>query len=59
MTRKNTILITIDCLRADHLSGYGYERKTSPFMDSLLAKGTKFENAFANGPFQLLRFYLF
>lgn len=49
--KKNVILVTIDCLRADHLSCYGYGRKTSPFIDFLSAKGMRFENAFANGPF--------
>src|SRR5690606_10495123 len=37
--RKNVILIIIDALRSDHLSLYGYERKTSPFLDSLHASG--------------------
>lgn len=53
---RNAILVTIDCLRADHLSCYGYERKTTPFMDYLAAKGIKFENAFANGPFTVASF---
>jgi arylsulfatase A-like enzyme len=35
----NIVLITIDTLRADHLSCYGYERKTSPNMDSLDTQG--------------------
>jgi len=29
----NLILISIDTLRADHLSVYGYDKKTSPFLD--------------------------
>ncbi len=33
---KNVILIIVDALRADHLSAYGYRRKTSPFLDSLI-----------------------
>ncbi|RPD50728.1 sulfatase-like hydrolase/transferase [Paracnuella aquatica] len=33
---RNVILILIDGLRADHLSTYGYTRKTTPFLDSLL-----------------------
>lgn len=36
---KNVILITIDCLRYDHLSFTGYQRETTPFLDSL--KGYK------------------
>jgi arylsulfatase A-like enzyme len=41
----NVIVIVVDTLRADHLSSYGYERETSPFMDSLAAEGVRFENA--------------
>jgi arylsulfatase A-like enzyme len=32
----NVVLITVDCLRRDRLSAYGYERTTTPFLDSLL-----------------------
>ena len=35
----NILLVTIDTLRADHLSCYGYHRKTSPNMDALAAQG--------------------
>ena len=37
--KKNVIVIVIDALRSDHLSLYGYERETSPFLDSLYAIG--------------------
>lgn len=47
-TGQNIVLITIDTLRADHLSGYGYHRATSPFLDSLAARGTLFSNAWAS-----------
>ena len=40
----NTLLITADTLRADHLSGYGYWRPTSPRLDRLAAEGVRFEN---------------
>jgi len=43
----NIVLITIDTLRADHLSCYGYERKTSPNIDKIAKKGTIFKNAIA------------
>lgn len=43
----HVFLITIDTLRADHLSCYGYPRKTSPFLDSLAKKGVFFEKAIA------------
>jgi arylsulfatase A-like enzyme len=46
----DTILITVDALRADHLSQYGYERETMPVLDDFFAEDTtRFENAFANG----------
>ena len=33
--KKNVILISIDCLRADHLAINGYERNTTPFLSSI------------------------
>ena len=44
----NVLLISLDACRADHLSMYGYHRKTSPFLDELASKGIRFENAFVN-----------
>lgn len=41
----NVLILTVDTLRADHLSGYGYERNTSPNIDKLMAEGTRFEQA--------------
>ena len=43
----NIILITIDTLRADHLSCYGYERKTSPNIDKIANNGIIFKKAIA------------
>ncbi|HYC54799.1 MAG TPA: sulfatase [Candidatus Binatia bacterium] len=40
----NVIVISIDSLRADHLSAYGYERPTSPTMEAMAARGVLFEN---------------
>jgi arylsulfatase A-like enzyme len=45
--RPNIVLITIDTLRADRLGCYGYHRETSPFIDTLAARGTTFTNAYA------------
>jgi arylsulfatase len=45
--RPNIVLLTIDALRADHLSCYGYERNTSPFIDSLASDSLLFENAYS------------
>lgn len=36
---QNIILIHADALRADHVSGYGYNRKTTPYIDSLIDAG--------------------
>jgi arylsulfatase A-like enzyme len=41
----NVLLISIDTLRADHLGAYGYERDTSPFIDSLARRGVRFDDA--------------
>lgn len=46
---KNVILITIDSLRAGHLSCYGYEKETSPNIDKLAEKGILFKQAISNG----------
>lgn len=42
--RPDVVLVVIDTLRADRLSCYGYERPTSPFLDSLAEEGTLFED---------------
>ena len=42
----NIILIVVDCLRADHLSSYGYSRETSPNMDDAAAAGIFYKNAY-------------
>jgi len=47
----NIILITIDTLRADHLSCYGYYRNTSPKMDKIAKGGVLFQNAIASSSF--------
>src|SRR5439155_13642158 len=38
------LYIDVDSLRPDHLGCYGYHRKTSPVIDSLASRGTRFEN---------------
>jgi arylsulfatase A-like enzyme len=49
-TLPNIILITIDALRADHLSCYGYPFPTSPHMDGLAKKSIVFDYAFCTLP---------
>lgn len=50
--KPNIVLITIDALRADHLSAYGYPRRTSPALDRLAQQpgATRFHNAWAHAP---------
>jgi len=48
--QSNILLITIDTLRADHLSAWGYPRKTSPFIDQLAAQGVRFDQATVQWP---------
>jgi len=37
--KRNVIIISIDCMRADHLSFRGYPRDTTPFLTGLAAAG--------------------
>ncbi len=46
--RPNILLFTIDTLRADHLGTSGYHRSTSPNLDALAARGTRFERAYSS-----------
>jgi len=46
-TDTNLLFILIDTLRADRLSMYGYERATSPFLDSVAASGVRFDRHLA------------
>ncbi|HEY7698038.1 MAG TPA: sulfatase-like hydrolase/transferase, partial [Vicinamibacteria bacterium] len=46
----DVLLITVDTLRPDHLSAYGYPRKTSPAIDELASKGVLFDLAFTYWP---------
>lgn len=48
--KPNLVVITIDTLRADHLSCYGYPKPTSPRIDDLAAKGVLFEKTFSPEP---------
>lgn len=48
MSKPDIVLIVADSLRSDHLSCYGYERNTTPFLDSLADRGEKFERVYAN-----------
>jgi arylsulfatase A-like enzyme len=43
--RPNVLIITVDTLRADRMSGYGYERPTTPNLDRLMRSGVRFTQA--------------
>ncbi len=46
----NVLLITIDCLRADHVGSYGYHRRTTPALDALAADGIRFSEDYSTAP---------
>jgi len=46
----NVVLITIDTLRADHVSSYGYHLRTTPTIDALAEEGARFERAYSPIP---------
>lgn len=50
----NILLISIDTLRADHVSSYGYDRVTSPNLDRWVAeRGVLFDTVVASSPWTL------
>jgi arylsulfatase A-like enzyme len=50
---KNVVLISLDTLRADRMSLYGAERRTTPVIDELARRGVRFTNAFSPSPWTL------
>ncbi len=51
--RPDIVLVSIDSLRADHLSSYGYHRPTTPHLDDLAEDGLRFTRARAASPWTL------
>ena len=47
------IVISIDTLRADHLSAYGYQKMKTPAFDQLAADGVVFDRAYSHAPLTL------
>lgn len=47
--QRSIILVTVDCLRADHVGFMGYKRPTTPFLDSLAAESSVFPRAIVAG----------
>jgi arylsulfatase A-like enzyme len=49
-TAPNIVLVTVDALRSDHVSSYGYARNTTPNLDGLAAQGARFLQASTTSP---------
>ena len=47
--RKSVILVTVDCMRADHCGFMGYQRPTTPFLDGLAGESFVFPTAIVAG----------
>lgn len=51
--RPNLVLVSLDTLRADHLSLYGYSRETSPEMAAIARDALVFDRALASATWTL------
>ena len=49
-TQPSILVMSVDALRTDRLSCYGYERPTSPEIDHLLARGARFSDPYTVEP---------
>ncbi|MGH9536284.1 MAG: sulfatase [Terriglobales bacterium] len=49
MKPRSLVLITVDCLRADHVGFLGYPRPVTPFLDSLAESSLVFSDAIVAG----------
>jgi arylsulfatase A-like enzyme len=49
----NVLLVVLDTVRADRLSLYGYERRTSPALERAAKRGIRFDEARATAPWTL------
>ncbi|MFW9942197.1 MAG: sulfatase-like hydrolase/transferase [Candidatus Thorarchaeota archaeon] len=52
----NVILITMDALRSDHLSCYGYQNVKTPSIDSIAERGVLFNRAISQSPWTIPSF---
>jgi arylsulfatase A-like enzyme len=48
--RPHILIYVVDTLRADHLSCYGYSRRTSPELDQFAEESAVYTSAYANTP---------
>ena len=51
--RPNVVLLTLDTTRADHLGAWGWPHATTPNLDGLAARGTRFERCDTVAPITL------
>ncbi len=51
--RPNLVLISVDCLRRDHVGAYGYSRDTTPHINRMADDGVVFETAVASASWTL------
>lgn len=49
MKKRSLVVVTVDCLRADHVGFLGYSRPVTPFLDSLAKTGMVFPQAIVAG----------
>jgi arylsulfatase A-like enzyme len=49
--RPNILLIAFDNVRADRMSSYGAPRETTPVLDALAGRGTRFGHVIAQAPY--------
>jgi arylsulfatase A-like enzyme len=51
MKDQNIIIISLDELRPDHLSCYGYQKISTPAIDQIASEGVRFANCFSSADF--------
>ena len=50
---RGVLVIAVDALRADHVTGLGYDRETTPGLDRLASEGASFSQTFSTAPWLL------
>ena len=51
--RPDVLVVVLDTARPDYLSAYGWPRPTTPFLESLAARGTRFDRAYSSSSWTL------
>ena len=50
---RDVIVVVLDTVRSDHLSAYGYARRTTPELERLAAEGARFDDCFSTSAWTL------